>query len=439
MRAAAFLAAVSWLAVPVGAQSVSTPPLFDIREIPIPQGWSGVLPTAVSNGGTVAGYAIGFFIHGAPTRPFVYPDAGEMRLVPLGGEALGLNELGDVVGSQHEVLGPSYPFHTGTEGTQLLNPFNVWPPLAVGTASGVNESRQVVGGASTGQAGHAFLLQLPASGVVDLHPAGAQRSSAVAINDLGEVVGLVTTAGGTHGVLWQPAVGGLMEMADLEADLGKDFSPSALNNKGAVVGDTVVAGQSHAALLSGGVLSDLGVLGGTSSKALGVNDAGQIVGYALASDGAMRAFVWTGGAIYDLNRRLTRTPGLVLQQATAINEAGQIVAWGTTGSTPDTAVTRGFLLTPTPATPASLIADLITEIESLVDDGTLKLGQGKSLVNKLEQALSTLEAGNSKKAITMLEAFIHEVSAFGNAGILDPTEADRMIAIAEEAISSIPG
>ncbi len=52
------------------------------------------------------------------------------------------------------------------------------------------------------------------------------------------------------------------------------------------------------------------------------------------------------------------------------------------------------------------------EIEGLIDDGTLKLGQGKSLVGKLELALYMLEWGNTKKAITMLEAFIQEVEAF---------------------------
>ena len=59
MRAAAFLVTASCLAVPVGAQVASPPPVYDIREIPVPQGSSAVLPTAVGNDGTVAGYALG--------------------------------------------------------------------------------------------------------------------------------------------------------------------------------------------------------------------------------------------------------------------------------------------------------------------------------------------------------------------------------------------
>ena len=77
-----------------------------------------------------------------------------------------------------------------------------------------------------------------------------------------------------------------------------------------------------------------------------MNDPGQIVGYAVAADGAMRAFVWQDGTQYDLNERLAQALGVVLQQATAVNAAGQIVAWGATGATPETTVIRAFLLTP---------------------------------------------------------------------------------------------
>ena len=70
----------------------------------------------------------------------------------------------------------------------------------------------------------------------------------------------------------------------------------------------------------------------------------------------------------------------------------------------------------------------------LIDDDTLKLGQGKSLVGKLELALYMLEWGNTKKAITMLEAFIQEVEAFERGGILNRRLADEFIAAAQAAI-----
>ena len=89
--------------------------------------------------------------------------------------------------------------------------------------------------------------------------------------------------------------------------------------------------------------------------------------------------------------------------------------------------------------PQATIEELIARIDGLIDDGTLKLGQGKSLVGKLELALYMLEYGNTKKATTMLEAFIHEVRAFRNAGILEEPLADELIAVAQAAIASLAG
>jgi hypothetical protein len=43
------------------------------------------------------------------------------------------------------------------------------------------------------------------------------------------------------------------------------------------------------------------------------------------------------------------------------------------------------------------------------------------------------------KAITILEAFVHEVRAFKNAGILDSAQADEWVTIAQAVIASISG
>ena len=88
-------------------------------------------------------------------------------------------------------------------------------------------------------------------------------------------------------------------------------------------------------------------------------------------------------------------------------------------------------------TPQGRIGSLIDDVEELLDDGTLKLGQGKSLIGKLELALYMLKWGNTTKAITMLEAFIQEVEAFLRAGILTPEQGDPLIAKAQAAIASL--
>jgi large repetitive protein len=90
-------------------------------------------------------------------------------------------------------------------------------------------------------------------------------------------------------------------------------------------------------------------------------------------------------------------------------------------------------------TPAEEISELVETVNGLIAAETLKLGQGKSLVGKLELALYMLEYDNTKKAITMLEAFIQEVEAFKRGGVLDGLLADDLIASAQSAITSLAG
>ena len=70
-----------------------------------------------------------------------------------------------------------------------------------------------------------------------------------------------------------------------------------ISNAGQVVGQSQVAGNAaiHAFLYSGGVMSDLGTLGGTFSQGLGVNNAGQVAGLSnTAGDVAQHAFLYSG-------------------------------------------------------------------------------------------------------------------------------------------------
>jgi probable HAF family extracellular repeat protein len=85
---------------------------------------------------------------------------------------------------------------------------------------------------------------------------------------------------------------------------GVDFAPTGMNNAGQIAGFAGTgAGGIHAVLYSGGALHDLGGLGGlsgTNSYAQAINDAGAMTGSFLSASGEQHAFLYQDGAVLDL-------------------------------------------------------------------------------------------------------------------------------------------
>jgi probable HAF family extracellular repeat protein len=77
-------------------------------------------------------------------------------------------------------------------------------------------------------------------------------------------------------------------------------------------------------------MTDLGDLGRGYSRAYGVNDAGQVVGYSYTAAGDVHAFVTgpNGMGMTDLNALVSLPSGAVLTEATGINNHGQVAAIG---------------------------------------------------------------------------------------------------------------
>jgi probable HAF family extracellular repeat protein len=112
------------------------------------------------------------------------------------------------------------------------------------------------------------------------------------------------------------------------------------------VGVSNAATGERAFLWQNGVMTNLGDLpGGTdSSRAQGINNAGQVVGFSGAATGT-RAFMWQDGVMTDLSTVAGVTgTGWSLTEATAINDAGQIVGYGRNPQ----GVESAFILTPVP-------------------------------------------------------------------------------------------
>ncbi len=105
---------------------------------------------------------------------------------------------------------------------------------------------------------------------------------------------------------------------------------------------------------------------------------------------------------------------------------------------PSSSDTDGFIArVERPDSPTNAIDGLIVRVRELVDDGTLRSGQGRSLLWKLRLALYMLDVGNARAAVNMLRLFVFQVRFYGNVGILESDVAAELITAAEGAIASI--
>jgi probable HAF family extracellular repeat protein len=246
----------------------------------------------------------------------------------------------------------------------------LWTPSTVDSASGaeisfsgargINGPGQVVGAFETsGAADHAYVWTPSATNgttgtTVDLGAIlGATTSAADVINDSGQVAG--TSSSGTF--IYS---GGSVTYLD---GVGASGVPSAMNNAGQVVG-SAYTGTTVAFLYSGGHSYELGSLGGGNTEPFAINSVGQIVGVTAT---VVTPFLWTPttpngvtGTMVNLNTLIGSTT-ITLQEATGINDRGQIVGYGADNKrnehallltpTTSTALARSAAVTPPPTAP----------------------------------------------------------------------------------------
>ncbi len=238
-----------------------------------------------------------------PADPFSWI-AGKMTdLGTLGGtfsEALAVNRTGDIVGISN---GDAFLVHNGK-----------MRDLGPGEATGINDFGEIVGGASQ----HAFVISGGKTTTLpDLSSYG--YSSASGINNNHQVVGGSDNAGGySHAVLWSNGT-----ITDLGTLGGTQSAAYAINDLGQVTGWAHTASEAtHVFLWSGGKMTDLGTFG-LDPVGEAVNNHGVIVGQS-----GVGAWVWSGGTFQNLNSLIPPGSGFTLDNATAINDNGQIVANG---------------------------------------------------------------------------------------------------------------
>ena len=163
-------------------------------------------------------------------------------------------------------------------------------------------------------------------------------------------------AAAPHAVLWDTD-GTVHDLGNLggtvdPAVLGAGNGAAAINNRGDVTGSSSLPDNAthHPFLWTKNTgMQDLGVLPGDNIGAgLGINNQGDVVGASVNGpnplSGISRAALWRNGEKFDLNALALPGAPLYLITACAINDAGEIVGIGVTSD----GSLHGYMATPTP-------------------------------------------------------------------------------------------
>ena len=241
---------------------------------------------------------------------------------------------------------PKYSVHDlGT-----LSGSNSFPPGPVSgiyAVVGINNAGEVIGSfVSDSLDSHAF--RTAPNSVIntvtdDLGPVGGVSSSADAINNSGQVVGICTLGMAHQNVGFRTAPNSRIN--DATDELGSLCNPlcgftiaRGINGSGQVVGSS--GSQNHAFRTSGNspinpATDDLGTLGGSFSRAVGINASGQTAGDSDTVSGLSHAFRTSANRAINAVADDLGTLGGSFSQATGINSSGQVVGSSSTASSQD--------------------------------------------------------------------------------------------------------
>lgn len=185
------------------------------------------------------------------TRQGVYVDVYALMDVNNAGYAVGSRRRAGLVGSSAILITPPYSAIKSMADVDYL------PVNAGGAANAINEDNLIAGTSGNDSRSGLYASAFVYDGVSAqymLPLAGGLRSGAADINDFDQVVGYSESSEGNRAILWDVASGAVQDLNDLLA-AGSGWvlsSATAINNAAEIVGVGTLNGQPHGFLLSTG-------------------------------------------------------------------------------------------------------------------------------------------------------------------------------------------
>lgn len=330
--------------VALGMSTADAAPLYTVTDIGTLGGTT--LAMALNDTGQVVGSSQngdGQF-HAVLSIQGAVQDLG--TLGGLNSYAYDLNNAGTVVGGSNLLGGDNLMTHAFSYQNGTMT--DIAPPIGAvrSWANGINDAGHVVGTTIDPNYGGdmtVFFVRNGSTQVMKSPLNGMYWADAQAINNLGVAVG---SAGGSTGVyvhaFTYDVASGKSKATDISMPEQWYSNPSDINDHNIVVGAMEMGSSApHAFMYTNGVYMDLGTGDRQFSQATAINEAGQIVGY-VYDQGLenSRAFLYEKGSMTYLDTLIDPSLALTFANSYDINEQGQIVANASNG--------HAYLLTPVP-------------------------------------------------------------------------------------------